>query len=126
MNRYKVGVGGLEQSLPDGQSTVASYHDDSAGKDFLVPCTLNRWLSGAIDRVSRYVYGRTAPVDCGETAYRSSIRRETGTVGRDGDIVHLDLTDGRKRIVFERLDLDANQSVKMWLLDLKYFAVSMW
>ena len=80
-------------------STITSRYDDA---------TLARWLAGAIDRVSRYVYGRSEPVKCGQVDYRSSVRRETSTVGRDGEIVHLDLADGRRRIVFKRQDSSAD------------------
>ena len=88
-------IGGADGSLDD----VEDHHGDTS---------LNRWLDSAIDRVSRYVYGRSAPVDVGSQAYSSSVRRETGTVGRDGEIVHLDLTGANPRIVFERPDLAAN------------------
>ena len=80
-------------------STITSRYDEA---------TLARWLAGAIDRVSRYVYGRSEPVACGQVDYRSSVRRETSTPGRDGEIVHLDLADGRRRIVFKRQGLSAD------------------
>ena len=89
--------------LPYGPQPATDTLDDRHGDT-----SLNRWLDSAIDRVSRYVYGRRAPVDVGETAYRSSVRRETGTVGRDGEVVHLDLRGETRRIVFERPDLEAN------------------
>ena len=63
--------------------------------------TLNSWLASAIDRVTRFVYGRNPPVSAGKTNYRATVRRETGAPGRDGELVHLDLTGATKRIVFD-------------------------
>ena len=66
-----------------------------------------------VDRTSRYVVDSQDAVDVGETPYRSSIRRETGTVGRDGEFVHLDLSEGRRRIVYERPDLAVNPHIDL-------------
>ena len=54
-----------------------------------------------VDFKTRYVHDLAAPVAAGTVDYRSSVRRETSTPGRDGELVHLDLTGATKRIVFD-------------------------
>ena len=67
----------------------------------------NTLAAAAIDRKTRYVHGSDAPIEVGRTNYRSTVRRETSTPGRDGELVHLDIDGPTKRIVFEIPDRDA-------------------
>ena len=94
----------VEEQLPEGVSTVADYHDDDASKDYLRPRILNRWLASAMDRKSRYVYGKDAAVDVGTRAYVSSARRKTGSASQDGKMVSL----FEHSLYFHRPDLGAS------------------